>query len=147
MTKHLVPELKQAIKAHLAAVLVGEGIADEEGPVDVPVFTEVTEEDHQVHVRVDGWSFLQGTGGAGRFDRYDFMVHVFAKDAATDSDVIVDAAGEAERIENLCMAALDDWQPFESGGRIEHLRSADPGDDDPDTHHRLGRYKAILEGE
>lgn len=146
MTRHLVPELKEAIKARLTAALIGQGIADED-PVDVPVFTEVTEEDHQIHVRVDGWSVLQGTGGAGRFDSYDFMVHVFAKDAALDSDYIVDAAGEALRVEAICLAALDGWHPLEDNGRIDHLRSADAGDDDPDTHHRLGRYKAILEGE
>lgn len=146
MTRHRVPELKDAIKAQLAAALVGAGVGDE-APGDVPVLTEVTEEDHQIHVRVDDWDFLQGAGGAGRHDTYHFKIHVFAKDADPTSDDIVDAMGEAMRVENLCIGALDGWPPLEDGGAIKHLRSADAGDDDPDTHHRLSRFTLILEGE
>ena len=142
MTVHLKAELQAALVAELSGALAGQGF--EAG--DIPVLTEVAVGPAQIHVRIDGWSFHQGGGRAGRFDKYAFMVHVFCEESAEEADEIVDQKVEALRVQNLIINALDDWAPLNGEGLIEHIRSTEGGDDAPGVYHGVSRFEATIEG-
>lgn len=149
MTIHQRWELQAALVAHLQASLAGQAVPPddpEEDAGDVPVLTEITEDPHQLFVRLDGFGVLQGGGGAGHLDRHTFMAHVFCVDTADDSDVIVDGAEEVARIQALVVSALDGWEPLEGASGIEHISSNDAPDDDPATHHGVSRFKVMIHG-
>ena len=142
-------DLQAALVAHLEAALVEKAIPPDdpdEKTGDVPVETDVTEADHQLFVRLDGFGVLQGGGGAGHIDRHTFMAHVFCVDTATGSDIIVDGAKEVARIQSLVVDALDCWEPLKGASGIEHISSNDAPDEDPKTHHGVSRFKVMIHG-
>ena len=142
-------DLQEALVAHLAVALTGKAIPPEDPELeagDVPVETDVTEADHQLFVRLDGFGVLQGGGGAGHLDRHTFMAHVSCVDSASGSDVIVDGAEQVARIQALVVSALDGWEPLEGASGIEHISSNDAPDDDPNTHHGVSRFKVMIHG-
>lgn len=146
--------LQKAVVAHLQSELAGQAIASEdpdEMPGDIPVETnvvetDVTEENHQLFVRLDGFGVSQRVGGAGHIDQYSFMAHVFCVDTASDSDTIVDGAEEVARIQALVVAALDGWEPLEGASGIQHISSNDAPDENPATHHGMCRFKVMISG-
>lgn len=142
-------DLQEALVAHLEGILAEQAIPPDdpdEATGNVPIETDVTEADHQLFVRLDGFGVLQGGGGAGHIDRHTFMAHVFCVDTASDSDIIVDGAEEVARIQALVVSALDGWEPLEGASGIEHITSNDAPDEDPAIHHGVSRFKVMIHG-
>jgi hypothetical protein len=142
MTVNRKAELQAALVAQLETALAGQGVDG----ADVPVLTSVATGAVQMHVRLDGWSFHQGAGGAGRFDKYAFIGHVFCEESAEEADEIIDQEGEALRVQNLIIDALDRWRPLSGEGLIEHIRSTGGEDETPGVYHGVSRFEATIEG-
>lgn len=142
-------DLQKALVVQLEGSLAEQAIPSDDPDVltgNVPVETDVTEDDHQLFVRLDSFGLLQGGGGAGHIDRHTFMAHVFCDNTASDSDIIVDGAEEVARIQALVVDALEGWEPLEGASGIEHISSTDAPDEDPTTHHGVSRFKVMIHG-
>lgn len=149
MTEIRTTELKKALKAHLEVELAGQGFPAEdpsEPNADVPVVTDVIEDDEPLYVRIDGFGMLHGGGSNGRSDRYSFMAHVFCNNTPSDSDVRIDGEAETERVQSLLVSALLDWVPFDGAGSITHITSNVAEDEDPATHHGVSKFKIMING-
>jgi len=140
-------EIEDAVVALLERKLQDQGLKGSGSARNaVPVVTDVTEDDPQLFVRVDGWTVTQGTGGAGRYDRYVFLVHCFAVDSSND-DEIVRGAREAKRVQQQILKCLDGASVIERSGFAEHLSSSGAIDENPSTHHVLSRFQILAEGQ
>ncbi|XAT57850.1 hypothetical protein GN241_11050 [Rhodobacteraceae bacterium IMCC1335] len=149
MTIHNRWELQKALIARLEEALENQAFPpddpdDETG--DVPVVVDITEGNHPLFVRIDGFGVLQGASGAGHIDRHTFMAHVFCVNTPSDSDLIVDGGKEVARIQSLVVSALDGWEPLTGASGIEHISTADAPDEDPATHHGVSKFKVMIHG-
>ena len=149
MTVHKRWELQAAITDLLTIDLAEQGLETDEGSdrPDIRIYDTDTENSDQLFVRLDGFAFNQGTGSAGRFDQYPFMVHVFCRENGGDSDLIHNEVKEVLRVQNLIISALDGFQPFEGAGCIQHRSSVDVSDSEPGIHHGISRFVAVITGD
>jgi hypothetical protein len=142
---HIGP-LIAALKEQLTTALIEGGVAEDEGGAapDVPVFTEVTEDQHRIYVRIEAGSMLQGNSNVGHADRHVFLVRVVHENMG---EAITDPVVELPRVAGLIVDALKKWAPLEVSDKIKFISSFPTEEPNPAVHSRVCRFSVNIFGD